>query len=473
MVAQADTFKSRYDPLPYQEDFHRARWGYPYRWLSAGVGTGKTVAAIMEDFYYTQIFAPGKNGIILCPDYATFEQVIMSAIEKWWPPIWECRHVSGLPELRVATPTGETSKIFVRVGSNKRSVRSINGLEAAWAHVEEGGRIHEGERAFYFLEQRLREDEIIYTDASGRERRITGPVHVSGTPWPGWLVDEFRCGDGHPPTALRSGYTTDGSHWIRQARTRDNPHLPEEFIERQYAGGTDNEWAQQELEGQIVQSQGRMLHNVHRSSHVIPADEAMFMFQQCPTKDCAVDFGFDHPAALAIGGWLPGGGGTVTVKEWVHAGRDDEELGYQVWLAQRDLGVQCVYLPPEEFESRKKKWTKGFYYQDTKYRIRNVRKADNARAAGWSTMRSNAAMKRKGLVEARPGWLISEDCPNIIEQAIKLRRATDIELQMGQAKGVQKEGATMPMVDDAIDAERYRQQTGGKSSNLRGREMKR
>jgi hypothetical protein len=477
-------FKSKYVPTPYQRDFHCARWRYPFRWLSAGVGTGKTVCALEEDLNYTQVIAPGKNGIILCPDYATLEQVVVPKLIEWWPPIWELRHVAGLPELRVQTPKG-LSTIFVRVGSNKRSVRSISGLEAAWAHVEEGGRIHEGAVAWYYLQQRLREPDpndpggagISYTDTRGQTHSITGPVHVSGTPWPGWLIDEFKCGEGHPPEALVSGYSNDGEHWIRQARTRDNPHLPEDFIERQYAKGVDSEWAQQELEGQIVQAMRRMVHNFYRETHTKTHAEAMAIYRDCPHKDIGVDFGFGHPAAMTVGGWRGGGAGTVTVREWCKAGRDDEELGYQVWKAQKELGARNVYLPPEEFESRRQRWRKGFYYNngggDRKYHIRHIKRADNSRAAGFSTMRNNCTVRMQGMGEAGYGWVVSEECPNLIQQTIDARRPTDIEIQMGQAKGADREGAIVPMEDDALDAERYRQQTGGKGVGQGGQELRR
>lgn len=460
---------SPYAPLPYQAALHRARWLYPFRWLCAGVGTGKTVCALMEDLYYLLVLAPGKNGIILCPDYATFEQTIMPKIMVWWPPIWTLRHVAGLPELQVRTPAG-ISAVFVRVGSNKRSVRSIAGLEATWAHVEEGGRIHEGAIAWYYLQQRLRESEIVYIDGGGIERRVTGPTHVSATPMPGWLIDEFKCGEGHPLGIARKGYPSDKLHWIIQARTRDNPHNPPEYIERQYANGTTSEWAQQELEGAIVQGMRRMIHNFHRATHVKPDAEVMRIYRGCEIKDIGVDFGYT--ASMTVGGWRGGGTGTVTAREWVGHNRDDEELGFEVWKAQRELGARNVYLPPEEFKARKRRWSRGFYYRDRKYRITGIKQADNSRAAGFSTMRNNATVRPQGwvdgMMDAGFGWIVSDRCPNLIEQTIDARRPTDIEIQMGHAKGGDREGAIIPMEDHALDAERYRQQTGGKGAGQGG-----
>jgi hypothetical protein len=463
------SFHFKYRPLPYQADFHRARWEFPYRWLSAGVGTGKTAAALAEDLFYTQVIAPGHNGIILCPDYATFEQTVMEAVEKWWPNIWDLRHVAGLPELRVETPKG-ISKIFVRVGSNRRSVRSIGGLEASWAHVEEGGRIHEGERAWYYLEQRLRESEIVYRTQDGVERRITAPIHVSGTPWPGWLIDEFRCGTGHPPSALVHGYSNDGEHWIRQVRTRDNPYLPSKFVERQYAKGTESEWAQQELEGQIVQSRGRILHNFHRDVQVIPHAEAMFLFHLSNrgSRGGGVDFGWTDPAALAYGAELPGGGRAVQIGEWYKAGVDDEVQAFEARRLQLQHGIMNWWHPPDD-PGTTKKWRSGFWYEGKKYRVHGVHDADASRASGWSSLRTLLAPVRRGTSDAIPGLLISERCVETIREAEDLRRPTEIE--MGQAKGHTKDGATIGD-EHAVSALRYWLHTATRAGRVAGRELR-
>jgi len=465
-TAAFQNWANPYTPLPYQADFHAARWKYKYRWLSAGVGTGKTVSAEEEDLYYTQAIAPGMNGIILCPDYGTFHQVVLETMEQWWPPIWTIHTKGGLPEIHVDTPRG-ISKIFVRVGSNKRSVRNISGLQAAWAHVEEAGRIHEGERAIYFVKQRLRESEIEYTDRQGAKHKLTGPIHYSGTPWPGYLVDEFGCGDGHPPHALTTGYVSktqspegepDIHWWIRQARTSDNPHLPKGFVAQQYAGGTDSEWAQQELEGQIVQSRGRMIHNFHQDTHVIPHTDALELLRQCGDRAGGVDPGWAHPAALIWGGFLHGGGRAVIAGEWVRSGMNDEDLAFEMFKTQRDHGVGDFYVPPERYEGFKKR-CRGFYVDGKRYEVHGVKKASNDRAAGWSAIRNLCSVVRQW---GRPGLLVSDQCPHLISQLVALRRPTDIELNTGIVSGLAREGQTMAMEDDAADAARYLLHSGTK-----------
>jgi hypothetical protein len=410
------------------------------------VGAGKTRWAIEEDLIYTQVLAPRQNGLIVVPDYGTFGDVIIPEIEQHWPrDIWRVAYPLNRPELRVQTPEGLV-KIFVRSGQNRRVVRAIAGLQVSWAHFEEGGRIFEGAMAWDLAMERLRGKSIIYNGT-----RIHGPIHLSGSPWPGWLPELFECEEGHPPDALVTGYSPKPGYWIRQAKTEDNNTLAPEFAERMRAKfGPD--WAAQEIDGQITQFALRILHNFFVSIHVIPHEEAMKKYAMVREgrREGGVDFGSTDPASLVYGGWLAGHQ-AVVIGEWYRSGQNHEDQGYEAWKIAREYGTDRWYCPHDQPQAVNK-WRRGFHRaRDGKtYRVDGVVDADTrggSRAAGFSTIRNLLAIK----ANEEPGLYISDKCVNLIREMRRLRRP-----DKNEAGRSPKEGETDPRDDDhAVDAMRY------------------
>ncbi len=458
------THASAYRPFFYQANLHKARWDFPYRWLSGGVGSGKTIWAIHEMLYFTQEFAPGSNGLIVVPDYRTFEQVIEPELHNWWPPgIWRIdRGVKG-PMIKVRTPKGIVT-IFIRSGSNKRHVRTINGLTISWAYFEEGGRVFEGELAWKFTLERLRGAVINY-----KGRRLQGPIWVSGSPWPGWMVKEFGCEDGHPEEAWRTGYCPDSSDelkrliFIHAAKTEFNTAIPPEHAYRMRLRFGE-EWAAQELDGQVVQARGRILHNFYPSTHVREPEEVMLRFArtQRDNRFMGLDFGGGSSASANLAGaWERFGEQALLANEWYGWQKDEEEQGYHAWRVQQDLDIRGVYVPHDR-PSNKRRLKKGFYYHGRKkadwtqdrsnwYSVDHLKDAQdgpNTREPGFSVIRNLLSVDHKTM---EPRLIISKQCENWIREAKEARRPDAFD----ETK-LSKPGEIAKGLDDhALDASRY------------------
>ena len=68
-----------YNPLPYQDKFHRSKKSKVY--LSAGYGAGKTYSLMMH-LFILMMRNPGLPGGILCPSIKMFKRDILPTIEE-------------------------------------------------------------------------------------------------------------------------------------------------------------------------------------------------------------------------------------------------------------------------------------------------------------------------------------------------------------------------------------------------------
>jgi phage terminase large subunit len=410
--------------------------------MCTGVGAGKTTAGVIECLIMAAEINPGCPGLIVVPDYGTYTDVIVPEIQKWWPAeLYEFTRSENRPAINVFTSRG-VSRIYIRSSHNRQNVDKINGLTIAWAYMEEAGRFKFGHLAWRYTLQRL---------------RYTAPykgVFVAASPRPGWLPEAFYVGDGLPKEALQEGYSPRSDYYVRQARTEWNTHNPQDYAERMRAV-FEGDFADQELDGAIVQATGRIYPEFARGLHVIPHDLALEMYARARRRIGGMDFGWSAPGAIVWGGWLPDGE-FVVAGEWYRTKRQIEEQGaYAADNAPEVTRWYCDDAEPRTIE----KLRRGFDYRGKSYSI-NARPAKEAKRA-WrvSTDAVRNLMVRRSRVEhpntrlpqgsGAPRLYISDTCKNLIHEYLHHYDANDPE-----DDGIPKDGDTVGD-DHAIDALRY------------------
>jgi hypothetical protein len=429
----------QYQPEWHQYDFHQARNTHHFRWLCTGVGAGKTYAAVIEALILALYVNPGCPGLIVVPDFSTYADVIKPLIQALWPEeVYDFRTVMNRPAIDVYTPKG-VSRIFLRSAHNRQNVDKINGLTVAWIYLEEAGRFKCGELAWKYCLERL---------------RYPAPyngIFVAASPRPGWLPHAFDVQDGLPSEALRQGYSPKPDYYVRQAKTEWNTFNPGHYAERMRAVFGDGDFANQELDGAIVQASGLIYADFTQGLHVVRPETARAMFERsCRRRIGGTDWGWTAPGACEWGGWVEDGHTFVVLNEWYKPGCQIEQQGAETYEASpRDTTFYCDTAEPRNIH----KWKSGFKWQGKKYEL-DARDADKAWQAGTDTVRnllhrrSNVEHPELG-INGAPRLYISSDCKNLIRELREYRDANDPEDDKPT-----KEGETVGD-DHAIDALRY------------------
>lgn len=430
-------YRAVYRPQPHQWAIHRAReHGAIYRWLCSGVGGGKTHCALMEDLLLATEVDAGYPGLMVVPDYRAFREVLLPQIRRLWPEgIWELTERYNGPQLTVYTHRGD-SVIFVRSAHDRSAVGKIVGFEVAWIHLEELGESKHAELVWLKALERMRIRDAPYHG-----------VHLASTPKPGPMPRLFGIRGGLPPEARQVGYWVDRQTFVRQARTEDNAHLDPHAAERLRAAFGDTDFARQELDGEIVEGSGR-IYPFHRGLHVITSAQMDELLRDATVRFGGVDFGYAAPAAVVACALL---GDIVLV--WAEYYRARQPIQAQgVWC--HDHGGPPVPWEADSAEPRSIDLLRaGWEWQGRHYPGLTVRPARAKRDWRASTSALQACFgRRPGAhpvtgADWRPGILISEACPHLIEELEEYRLDVDLGSDLAQDRTV---GA-----DHAIDALRY------------------
>lgn len=451
-------------PEWHQWDFFEARrQGYDYRWLSAGVGSGKTAVAVVEDLILATEINPGKKGLIVVPEFATFEDVILPEIEQWWPSdIYRIKRTSGKPSIRVRTKKG-VSTILVRSAYDRGQVQKINGVTVSWVHMEEMARMRQGELAWEYATQRMRERGGAYNG-----------IHVSSTPMPGFLPETFGVRDGIPREALADGVCTRTDrhwdkirkkmysfrYWVRRARVEDNTHNHPSYAARMRAR-FKGVFARQELDGEVVPEAGRIYPEWNPGWHVVSDDIAEKLWDRTVKRYLGVDWGWDAPGTVVCVGFT-GDGEMVVIDEWYKRERHIEEQGYEAHKMRKRWGAGVAFC--DHNPGNIDRWTQGFKWEGQRYSV-PATNADKSWRAGTDRVRQ-MMMRRGGKPHpgfeignrvGAPAMYVAERCRGLISEYPEHRKKKP---PIGII--VPKEGPTETTGHDhAIDAVRYVAQSAG------------
>lgn len=428
-----------YEPEWHQYDFHQARDQFHFRWLCTGVGAGKSYAAVIEVLCLALVIDAGCPGLIVVPDFPTYDDVIKPLIQELWPSeVYDFRTVRNRPAIEVYTPKGP-SWIYIRSAHDRRNVDKINGLTVAWVYMEEAGRFKHGGLAWKYSLERLRYD----APHNG--------IFVAASPRPGWLPRAFDVQDGLPSEALRTGYSPQPDYYVRQAKTEWNTHNPDHYAERMRAvfGG---DFERQELDGAIVQASGLIYADFAVGLHVVPHRLAADLYNRTVRRRCGgADWGWTAPGASVWGGWCEDGGTYVALGQWYKTQCQIEQQGAETAMAAPSrTSYYCDPSEPQNID----KWRRGFEWGNERH-VLDAHPAENAFQAGTDEVR-NLLHRRSGVQHINPEipggaprLYISDRCTDLIRELREYRDANDPEDEKPP-----KEGETVGD-DHAIDALRY------------------
>ncbi len=268
----------RYDWLPAQQQFHESK--AKFRAYIGGIGAGKTYAGCMDSILYQALEKPGSLGVIVAPTYPmlrdatmrTFFAIIPREIIKDWT-------------------------------KNDAHLQLINGSEILFRSADNPDRLRGPTITWFYI------DEAAYCKAETwdimigrlREAKYDRAGFVTGTPRGfNWVYEIFA-------------KTKRAEYEVIHARTVDNTHLPQDYIESLKVAYTGT-FALQELGGVFVAFEGLVYPDFNRFSNIVPASS--FQGKTWKQVVCGVDFGWTNPTAFVVIGQA--GDGTVSVLDEIH-----------------------------------------------------------------------------------------------------------------------------------------------------------
>ena len=224
-----------YVPLTHQEDFHNS--SAQYRLNIGGYGSGKTTAACAEISHH--LFSV-KNArvLITAPILSQVNDAVLPELDKFIPPWFIEQHIRK-PSPYYKLSNG--SEVLVYASNDQQKLRSLN-LTAFY--IEEASGVDYS--VFDQLQSRLRNKAAVMKDKNGNEIGYQFMGILSTNPEDGWIKDKFLLIsdelysspsiDVNVYAPLIDATKTNRHFHTFISSTRDNNHVPAEFIERMSAG---------------------------------------------------------------------------------------------------------------------------------------------------------------------------------------------------------------------------------------------
>lgn len=318
----------------------------PVTWLCGGLGSGKSHLGVHYTYLMGAEYAPGIDGLVVMPDFASFEDIFMALWRQEIPGegrLWHYKHTqSGGRHLVIDTPRGR-STVYIRSAMNIQNVQRIDGLTTiGWSLMDEPARMLCGEMAF---------EKVLGRTRSKRIEREHGykhnPILIIGSPRGfNWLANAFGCTEDHPKHGYDRGYypDTDGhpGYFIRACRTKDNAENLSDNYEENARIAYSQALYDQEFSASLISAQGMILPEWSKPIHVIPDKLADEMWQHRVIRPIGgMDWGFTAPAATAIMGWT-GDHELIVIDEWYKRGRQVHEQGAWAYHANHRWGKRTA-----------------------------------------------------------------------------------------------------------------------------------
>lgn len=248
------------DLLDYQKQF--LNYGETYHAIITGIGAGKTTALIARIALNTQVWNPGRTGVVVVPTVPSLRNVLIPELRKWgylqigdWQP----------SKNRWILPNDST--VIFESADNERKIQRLRGPNIAWFGMDEPSTI--AKLAWDVMIGRLREGDYLNAFVSGTPKGFN------------WVYDAFVDDE----TALSD------VNLITEVSSKDNPHLPDlytDHILEQYEG----RFYEQEVLGAFTRFEGLVYPWFDDSNLVSDApethDETIY----------GVDWGHNNPATI-------------------------------------------------------------------------------------------------------------------------------------------------------------------------------
>lgn len=188
-----------------------------FRLFVGGVGSGKTRAGIIEAFRQP----PKSNGMIVAPTYKMLEDAT----------------------LRTFLELAREAKILVSYKQDKRIAELHGGRTITFRSGEDPDTLRGPNLGWFMLDEAAMLDEIVWLIMVGRIREL---------PSKGWAVTTPR-----GKNWLYKRFTSGSDYDIIKSSTRDNPFLPDGYVET-LQDAYSREWQAQEIDGEFLDPEGAM-----------------------------------------------------------------------------------------------------------------------------------------------------------------------------------------------------------------------
>lgn len=194
------------------------RLPHRYRGFVAGVGSGKTVAGVLASLMACQ---QAERGAIVAPTYPMLKDVVI--------PTYRAVAEDGIRTLNKGDLYADMfngARVLFRSADKPERLRGMN---LGWAWADEAALI----------------DEETWDILLGRLRLDPGRAWLTTTPkGHNWVYSRFVESPGEEHATVR-------------ATTRDNPHLPDEYIESLEEQYTER-FKRQEIGGEFIEAEGAL-----------------------------------------------------------------------------------------------------------------------------------------------------------------------------------------------------------------------
>ncbi len=225
-------------PLPAQTAFWNSR--ARHRLFVGGIGSGKTLAGCLEILRQPS----GTFGTVIAPTYPMLrDATLLTFFEKFGQAVESHNKSEGVTVLRNGTT------VFWRSADKPDSLRGPN---LNWFYLDE---------ADYM-------DGATWDVMLGRIRRDPTACWLTTSPNgdTNWVFERFyrKWTEGNP------------EYFVAQAKTRDNVHLPPEYV-RTLEETYTSEFARQELEGEFIGPMGRIMRKEWLQYALLPEDDITYV----------------------------------------------------------------------------------------------------------------------------------------------------------------------------------------------------
>jgi phage terminase large subunit len=334
------------DYIPHQKQQLLHKDKHPVKVFLCGVGTGKTLAAVVEAFYQATVNHPGKIGIMAAP---TYPLLVQGLLQTWQDTIPAELYQYNSMSHKMVLHNGST--IYWRSTSNSKSLQAIN---AAWCCFDEAATEPTAD-AFNELMSRLR------APYQGRKTQMILTTTPNGS---NWLPQTFGFGPNTPGFRSVDGtqdYWEDilGHSCVIRARTWDNPLYTEgsDYLNMKLNGpGSSPEYVEQYIKAEFTSRTGLVFSRFDSSKHVIT---------QLPTNIrryiIGHDFGFSGYGAAVVFAETTDNN-LVAVEEQYHKGLTSDEQGWfpifeSLLKKYRPEFIVCDSASPERIVALRRRFT--------------------------------------------------------------------------------------------------------------------
>jgi len=236
--------------LPKQDDFIFS--SKKYTGFIGGIGSGKTFAgcakAVIEVF-------DGRDGMIVAPTFPMLRDVTQRTF-------FEILRESGVAyNFNKTEGVCKTSNCTILFRSAEHPDR-LRGPNLSWVYLDEAAQMR----------------PLVWDVVIGRLRIGEPKAWITTTPAGfNWVYDYF---------VERS----DPNYLMIQAKTKENVHLPGDYVE-DLGNAYTGEFSKQELDGEFVRFEGLVYSEFYRQTHIIKPFEIPDSWQRYR----AVDYGYTNP----------------------------------------------------------------------------------------------------------------------------------------------------------------------------------